>query len=74
MQPRTALALGAAFSILLGVPLVVVPASMLSALGLAAPPDVALIQARDTGVLLIGLGVINWLARGAVGAPLRGLL
>ena len=31
-------------------------------------------QARDTGTVLIGVGVIDWLARNAVGAPLRGLL
>jgi len=74
MPPSLALAIGAVFSVVIGLPILLAPAQMLSALGIAAPPDIALVQARDTGTVLIGLGVINWLARDAVGAPLRGLL
>jgi hypothetical protein len=33
-----------------------------------------LVWARDVGTLALGVGIINWLARDAVGAPLRGLL
>ena len=74
MRPSLALAIGGVFSILVGLPILLAPAQMLSFLGIAAPPNIALIQARDTGTVLIGVGIINWLARDAVGAPLRGLL
>lgn len=45
---------------------------MLSGFGLGMSNE-ELIASRDAGVLLIGLGIINWTARDAVGAPLRGL-
>jgi hypothetical protein len=32
------------------------------------------ILSRDLGVTLLGLGVLNWMTRGATGAPLRGVL
>jgi hypothetical protein len=73
MRPRLALSIGAVLYILLGVPYVLAPDQMLSAFGLATPSE-ALVTARDSGVLLIGVGIIDWLARDAVGAPLRGLL
>jgi hypothetical protein len=73
MRPRLALAIGAVFAFVPGLLFVIAPAQMLSALGLDMPPE-ALINARDTGVLLMGVGIIDWLARDAVGAPLRGLL
>jgi hypothetical protein len=73
MRPSLALSIGAIAAIALGVPLALAPATMLSAFGLSAP-DEALILSRDAGVLLIGLGIIDWMAREAVGAPLRGLL
>jgi hypothetical protein len=74
MRPSLALTIGAIFHILVGLPILLAPDQMLSALGIAAPPDIALVQARDTGTVIIGVGIINWLARNAVGAPLRGLL
>jgi hypothetical protein len=74
MRPSLALSIGAIFNILIGLPLLLAPAQMLSAVGIAAPPDIALVQARDAGTVIIGMGIINWLARDAVGAPLRGLL
>jgi hypothetical protein len=74
MRPSLALSIGAVFSVLVGLPILLAPAQLLSALGILAPPNIALVQARDTGTVLIGLGIINWLARDAVGAPLRGLL
>jgi hypothetical protein len=73
MRPSLALSVGAVAATALGIPLALLPAQMLSAFGLAAPTE-ALILSRDAGVLLIGLGIIDWMARNAVGAPLRGLL
>jgi hypothetical protein len=74
MRPSLALSIGAVFHTLIGLPLVFAPAQMASALGVAAPPDIALVWARDAGTVILGVGIINWLARNAVGAPLRGLL
>jgi len=71
MRPSLALAIGAVFSVVSGLLFVVAPGQLLSPLGFAANAE---IQARDAGVLLIGVGIIDWLARDAVGAPLRGLL
>jgi hypothetical protein len=73
MRPSLALSIGAVFSILLGLPLLLAPAQILSAFGLATPSE-ALVPARDSGVLLIGVGIIDWLARDAAGPSLRGLL
>ena len=73
MRPSLALSIAAVYGLVLGVPLVLAPAQMLSAFGFGAPNE-ALIQSRDLGVTLIGLGIINWMARDAAGAPLRGLL
>jgi hypothetical protein len=61
MRPSLALSIGAVAATALGVPLALAPASMLSAFGLSAP-DEALILSRDAGVLLIGLGIIDWMA------------
>jgi hypothetical protein len=74
MRPSLALSIGAAFNILFGLPLVLAPAQMLSAFGWPATPNVSLVPARDAGTVLIGVGLIDWFARDAVGAPLRGLL
>jgi len=68
MRPSLALAIGAVFSVVSGLAFVVAPGQLLSPLGFAATAE---IQARDAGVLLIGVGIIDWLARDAVGAPLR---
>jgi hypothetical protein len=73
LRPSLALSIGAVAAVALGIPLALAPAQVLSTFGVAVP-DEGLILARDAGVLLIGLGVIDWMARGAVGAPLRGLL
>jgi hypothetical protein len=74
MRPRLALSIGAASFILLGPLYVNAPAQMLSSFGWLATPNEALVVARDAGVLMTGLAIIDWLARDAVGAPLRGLL
>ena len=73
MRPSLALSIGAVFRILVGVPTLFAPAQVLSLLGVAMPTE-GLVPARDVGVLLTGVGIIDWLARDAVGAPLRGLL
>jgi len=73
MRPSLALSIGAVAAILLGIPLALAPAQMLSTFGLGTPNE-GLILSRDAGVLLIGVGIIDWMAREAVGAPLRGLL
>ena len=73
MRPSLALTIGAAAGVLFGLLLLAVPVQMLSGFGLGTPTE-AQIVSRDVGVTLIGLGVINWMARDAVGAPLRGLL
>jgi hypothetical protein len=46
---------------------------MLAAFGLGVPEE-AKVLSRDVGATLIGLGVINWMARNATGEPLRALL
>jgi hypothetical protein len=74
MRPSLALSIGAVFHILVGLPILLAPDQVAAALGIAAPPDIALVWARDAGTVIIGVGIINWLARNAVGTPLRGLL
>ena len=73
MRPSLALSIGAVFGILVGLPTLFAPAQVLSLLGVAMPTE-GLVPARDVGVLLSGVGIIDWLARDAVGTPLRGLL
>jgi hypothetical protein len=74
MRPSMALSIGAVFHVLVGLPLLIAPAQFATALGLADAPTIALVWARDIGTLALGVAVIDWLARDAVGAPLRGLL
>jgi hypothetical protein len=56
-----------------GLALLVFPTSMLAGFGLAVPNE-AKVLSRDVGATLIGLGVINWMARNATGDVLRALL
>lgn len=56
-----------------GVVVTLAPAQVLAGIELGTSTE-GLIQSRDLGVALMGLGIINWLARDAVGPPLRGLL
>jgi hypothetical protein len=74
MRPSLALSIGAVFYLLLGLSVVLAPAQLMSAIGWPAAPNEALVPTRDLGTLLIVLGMIDWLARAAVGPPLRGLL
>ena len=73
MSPRLALIIGALGAFLVGLALTVTPSAMLASFGLNTPNE-AIVLARDQGVTLIGLGLINWMARNATGTPLRALL
>jgi hypothetical protein len=73
VSPRIALLIGGAAAMLFGLALLVFPASMLAGFGLAVPTE-AKVLSRDVGATLIGLGVINWMARNATGEALRALL
>ncbi len=73
MSPRLALMIGGVAAVLFGVALFVSPESMLTGFGVATPVA-ARVLARDVGATLIGLGVINWMARNATGQVLRALL
>ena len=73
MSPRLALQIGGVAALLFGLALLVFPTSMLAGFGLAVPTE-AKVLSRDVGATLIGLGVINWMARNATGEALRALL
>jgi hypothetical protein len=65
--------IGGVAAIVFGLGLLVFPTSMLAGFGLAVPIE-AKVLSRDVGATLIGLGVINWMARNAAGDVLRALL
>ncbi len=69
LSPRLALTVGAVAAFVFGVPLVVFPAAVLGSSGVTAS-DVAISLSRGAGATLIGLGVINWMARNASGEAL----
>jgi hypothetical protein len=73
VSPRLALTIGAIAAFGFGIALTVFPAAMLASGGLAVSSE-AIALSREIGVTLIGLGVIDWLARDATGQPLRALL
>jgi hypothetical protein len=73
MRPSLALQIGAVLAFIFGAALALLPDQMLAGFGLGTPKE-ALVVSRDVGVTLIGLGIINWLARNATGDALRGLL
>jgi hypothetical protein len=65
--------IGGVAAVVFGLALFVSPESMLAGFGLSTPA-VAKVLSRDVGATLIGLGVINWMARNATGDALRALL
>ena len=65
--------IGGIAAIAFGLALFVSPDALLAGFGVAAPVS-ATVLARDVGATLIGLGVINWMARDATGEVLRALL
>ena len=73
MRPSLALSIGAVLAFVFGAALALLPDQMLAGFGLGTPKE-ALVVSRDVGVTLIGLGIINWLARNATGDALRGIL
>ena len=73
MSPRLALMIGGVAAVVFGLALFVTPESMLAGFGVASPVS-ARVLARDVGATLIGLGVLNWMARNATGEVLRALL
>ncbi|HVD31259.1 MAG TPA: hypothetical protein VNE19_06065 [Methylomirabilota bacterium] len=73
MSPRLALMIGGVAAVVFGLALFVSPESTLAGFGLATPAA-AKVLSRDVGATLIGLGVINWMARNATGETLRALL
>jgi hypothetical protein len=73
VSPRLALIIGAVAAFVFGLALTVAPATMLGGFGIATPSE-AIVVSRDVGVTLIGLGLINWMARNATGTALRAVL
>ena len=65
--------IGGVAAVVFGLALFVSPESMLAGFGLATPVA-AKVLSRDVGATLIGLGVINWMARNATGEALRAIL
>jgi hypothetical protein len=65
--------IGGVAAVLFGLALLVFPTTMLGGFGLGTPTE-ALVLSRDVGATLIGLGVLNWMARNATGEALRALL
>lgn len=73
MNSKLALSIGAVLALIFGAGLAFLPAQMLGGFGLGSPVE-AVIVSRDVGVTLIGLGILNWMARDATGAALRAIL
>ncbi len=73
MSSKLALTIGAVAAALFGLALALLPQQMLSGFGLDAPA-IAQVVSRDVGVTLLGLAVLNWLARDATGMALRAIL
>jgi len=73
VSPRLALMIGAVAAFIFGLALTVFPTTILAGFGLAVP-DAAVVLSRDVGVTLIGLGVINWMARNVTGEAMRAIL
>jgi hypothetical protein len=73
MKPRTVLVINAIVDALFGAPLLVTPALMLPRFGIE-PNRAALLLARDVGVSLLALAMLDWLGRDATGVALRAVL
>ena len=73
MNPKTALIIGAVAASIFGLLLTLAPGPMLNGFGLKGS-DEGMVLSRDVGVTLLGVAVINWMARNASGAALRGVL
>jgi hypothetical protein len=73
VSPRIALIIGAIAAFVFGLALLVFPVTMLQSFGLGTPNE-GLVVSRDVGAALIGVAVINWMARNATGESLRAIL
>ena len=73
MSTKLALSIGAVVAILAGLGFALAPAQLLSGFGFAAVGETQVVT-RDIGVTLIGLGILNWLARDATGPAVRAIL
>jgi hypothetical protein len=73
MSTKLALTIGAVVALLAGIGFTLAPAQLLSGFGFAAPTE-ALVVTRDIGVTLVGLGILNWLARDAAGPAVQAIL
>lgn len=67
------MSISAAQSIFFGFPLLLFPASILEVAGLVLP-DAGVAIARGAGATVIGVGIIDWMLRGATGDVARALL
>ena len=68
MRPKVALSIGAVLALIFGLALTFVPEQMLASFGLASS-TAGLVLSRDLGVVLIAVGVLNWMARNAQPGP-----
>ncbi len=73
MSSKLALSIGGVLAFVFGAAFALFPAQMLSGFGFGSPNE-AVIVSRDIGVTLVGLGILNWLARDATGTALRAIL
>jgi hypothetical protein len=73
VRPSLALTIGGGVSVLSGLLFLFAPDLLFSSGWDVRPPEMLLV-ARVLGVFVMGVGIIDLLARDAVGAPLRGLL
>lgn len=73
VAPRLALSIGGVVAIIAGLGFALAPAQLLGGFGFAAGSETQVVT-RDIGVTLIGLGILNWLARDAVGPAVRAIL
>ena len=75
MSSRLALSIGAVVAVIFGLALTFIPQTLLSGFGIGIPTEpLVYVYSRDLGVTLVGLGIINWLARNEMGAAVRALL
>lgn len=73
MSAKLALTIGAVLALIFGAALTFVPSQMLAGFGMTGPSE-ALVLSRDIGVTLIGVAIINWLARDLTGPAVRAVL
>lgn len=73
MNPRVVLMVFAVVDVLFGLPLLLAPGPLLGNFGVEAHPD-GLMLARDSGVSLLALALLNWMGRDLTGQALRVIL